>query len=342
MPAQNTKYRKRRTNEPNAPVRELKVRINQERGVKFQKNNYAICSCVILENTSAPKSIGTQLTIKGPAPFQLYPGQTLIVRGSAARQVLGEYAGQWYLAVKHMRDCADDSTILRRVIMDVHGIGKHRADAIVNSVNRYQEIEGGDSVLVSTGGAKKSNAMEVIVEHPDILLGAGVGRETASRIYAAVKNHVTENKTLDFLYRLDLTDRVIGIIRAHFDGVLSHKLLAERVFELTTVRGVGFTTAARIADKIGVPGDAPQRIRAAIFYALDSALSDGSVYATSVTLSEYLSELVKGVSAQKFSAAFRVLFDEGALLESSIKVSSPCEKSIIPEDVLAKYDEELK
>ena len=56
----------------------------------------------------------------------------------------------------------------------------------------------------------------------------------------------------------------------------AHRVVAERPYELTSVFGVGFLTADRIARHLGVADDGPERTRAALLHALSEAERGGS------------------------------------------------------------------
>jgi exodeoxyribonuclease V alpha subunit len=59
-------------------------------------------------------------------------------------------------------------------------------------------------------------------------------------------------------------------------GDTAHRVVSERPYELTSVFGVGFLTADRIARQLGAADDSPQRTRAAILHALSEAERGGS------------------------------------------------------------------
>lgn len=64
-------------------------------------------------------------------------------------------------------------------------------------------------------------------------------------------------------------------IHKHY-GDRAYRIVAERPYELTSVFGVGFSTADAIARGIGLAADSPARARAAILHALGEAERDGS------------------------------------------------------------------
>jgi exodeoxyribonuclease V alpha subunit len=75
-------------------------------------------------------------------------------------------------------------------------------------------------------------------------------------------------------------------------GVVAHRVVREEPYELTSVFGVGFAIADRIARAVGIAADSPARIAAGLAHVLSEAERDGS---TCLPLAEALqrtSELV--------------------------------------------------
>jgi exodeoxyribonuclease V alpha subunit len=59
-------------------------------------------------------------------------------------------------------------------------------------------------------------------------------------------------------------------------GDAAHRIVGERPYELTSVFGVGFLTADRVARGLGAPADGPDRTRAATLHVLSEAERGGS------------------------------------------------------------------
>ena len=64
-------------------------------------------------------------------------------------------------------------------------------------------------------------------------------------------------------------------LESHY-GERAHRMVKEQPYELTSVFGVGFATADRIARAAGVPAADPSRVEAAVLHALAEAERDGS------------------------------------------------------------------
>ncbi len=72
------------------------------------------------------------------------------------------------------------------------------------------------------------------------------------------------------LYGLGLTTGLINRILSHYKTNVMEQVRAD-CFALTKITGIGFTTAATVADKLGLPKDDPGRIRAGILYVLEDS-----------------------------------------------------------------------
>jgi exodeoxyribonuclease V alpha subunit len=75
-------------------------------------------------------------------------------------------------------------------------------------------------------------------------------------------------------------------------GEAAHRVVRERPYELTSVFGVGFEIADRIARAAGVPRDSPERARAATLHALAKAEQDGSTCLPAPLLARRARELL--------------------------------------------------
>jgi exodeoxyribonuclease V alpha subunit len=72
----------------------------------------------------------------------------------------------------------------------------------------------------------------------------------------------------------------------------AHRVVSERPYELTSVFGVGFLTADRIARGLGTPTDGSQRTRAAVLHLLSEAERSGSTCMPIESLLSSLDELL--------------------------------------------------
>jgi exodeoxyribonuclease V alpha subunit len=84
-----------------------------------------------------------------------------------------------------------------------------------------------------------------------------------------------------------------GRIHQHY-GASSYRVVRERPYDLTSVFGVGFTTADAIARGLGAPPESKGRSRAAILHALSEAERDGSTCQPAAALLIRTRELLSG------------------------------------------------
>ena len=82
-------------------------------------------------------------------------------------------------------------------------------------------------------------------------------------------------RRLHLLLARDGLARLVAPIERTY-GPSAHRIVSERPYELTSVFGVGFLTADRIARRLGVGPDSPDRTRAALLHVLSEAERGGS------------------------------------------------------------------
>ncbi len=82
-------------------------------------------------------------------------------------------------------------------------------------------------------------------------------------------------RRLHLLLAPDGLARLVAPIEKAY-GPSAHRIVSERPYELTSVFGVGFLTADRIARRLGVGPDSPGRTRAALLHVLSEAERGGS------------------------------------------------------------------
>jgi exodeoxyribonuclease V alpha subunit len=82
-------------------------------------------------------------------------------------------------------------------------------------------------------------------------------------------------------------------VHKHY-GDAAHRIVRERPYELTSLFGVGFHTADRIARAAGVGADSPERARAAVLHTLSEAERDGSTCLPAPELARAVAGLLDG------------------------------------------------
>src|SRR6266498_3155029 len=200
---------------------------------------------------------GDLLTVVGPL-LGAQPGESLRLRGRWASHP--QYGRQFQV---DSYDTVLPATIqgIRRYLGSglIKGIGPRMAERIVGHFGQVTlaviEEEPGRLVEVPGLGPKRTamittawEEQRAIKEVMVFLQGVGVSTSLAVRIYKA--------------YR----DQAIGVVRRE-----PYRLAAD-------VWGIGFRTADQIAQRLGIPHDSPERVKAGLQFTPSEASEDGHCY----------------------------------------------------------------
>src|SRR5215212_6352000 len=127
--------------------------------------------------------------------------------------------------------------------------------------------------IVATFG---EDTFEIIEAEPERLKEVpGIGPMRASRIVAGWAEQKAVREIMIFLHAHGVgTARAVRIFKTY--GHEAIKVMTEDPYRLAReVRGVGFRTADAIAAKLGMEKTAPQRLRAGVSFALQTATDEG-------------------------------------------------------------------
>ncbi len=237
---------------------------------------------------------GDLLTVVGPL-LGAQPGESLRLRGRWTSHP--QYGRQFQVEAY---DTVLPATIqgIRRYLGSglIKGIGPRMAERIVDHFGQatLQVIEQEPARLVEVPGlGPKRTAMitaawaeqQAIKEVMVFLQGVGVSTSLGVRIY----------KT----YR----DEAIDVVRRE-----PYRLASD-------VWGVGFKTADQIAQRLGIPHDSPERVKAGVQFALSQASDDGHCYLPEADLLARATELL-GVDAELARRCLEELVaEEGVVAE---------------------------
>jgi exodeoxyribonuclease V alpha subunit len=165
-----------------------------------------------------------------------------------------------------------DADSLRALLVRVRHVGSKRAQRVIE---RY----GAEHVLA------------VIDENPETAFaGAGLGRGRA-REAALSWEELRSTRLLHMLLAPHGLAYLAPKIHAEY-GPRAHRVVRERPYELTSVFGVGFQLADRIARAIGSGGDEGDRARAGALHLLSEAERGGSTCMADERLLAELRELL--------------------------------------------------
>ncbi|HEX6676534.1 MAG TPA: AAA family ATPase, partial [Actinomycetes bacterium] len=245
---------------------------------------------------------GDLLTVVGPL-LGAQPGESLRLQGRWASHP--QYGRQFQV---ESYETVLPATVqgIRRYLGSglIKGIGPKMAERIVGHFGqdtlRVIEEEPGRLVEVPGLGPKRTGMItgaweeqRAIKEVMVFLQGVGVSTSLGVRIYKA--------------YR----DQAIDVVRRE-----PYRLAAD-------VWGIGFKTADQIAQRLGIPHDSPQRVKAGLQFALSQATEDGHCYLPEtelVTKATGLLEIDAELARQCLEA---LIHEEGVVAEPLPAGGSP-------------------
>ncbi len=123
--------------------------------------------------------------------------------------------------------------------------------------------------------------LDVIENAPERLLEVhGIGKKRVAMIQRAWAEQRQIKEIMLFLQAHDISSGLaVKIYKAYGDDAI--RILRTDPYRLAKdIYGIGFKTADKIAQNLGLPPDAPQRIQAGLIYALGTFMDDGHCFAT--------------------------------------------------------------
>lgn len=141
----------------------------------------------------------------------------------------------------------------------------------------------------------KMETLEVIEHTPQKLLEIpGIGAKKAAFIHQSYMENKEIKDVMLFLQAHNVSPAMAVRLFKHY-GSRTIPMLKENPYRTADeVFGMGFLTADKIARKLGVLSNSPQRIRAALLYLLNRAAEDGHVYLPENELYEKVEFLLQG------------------------------------------------
>lgn len=147
-------------------------------------------------------------------------------------------------------------------------------------------------------GHFREATFDVIEQQPERLLEVpGIGQDRTGKIMAAWQEQKQVKEIMLFLHSHGVsTNLAVKIYKTYGDNAL--KTVQENPYQLERdIYGVGFKTADRIAQALGLATDHPSRIEAGIVFALNEMVNEGHVYSPREVLVGRATELL-GVSPE--------------------------------------------
>jgi exodeoxyribonuclease V alpha subunit len=156
----------------------------------------------------------------------------------------------------------------------------------------------------------KEATFEVIEQQPERLREVpGIGLDRSAKITRAWQEQKQVKEIMLFLHSHGVsTNLAVKIYKTYGDASL--ETVQKNPYQLERdIYGVGFKTADRIAQALGLPSEHPARIEAGIVFALNELINDGNVYAPRELLNARAVELL-GVSPDLIPPALERLAAE--------------------------------
>ncbi|WP_405742144.1 ATP-dependent RecD-like DNA helicase [Streptomyces sp. NBC_01525] len=124
-----------------------------------------------------------------------------------------------------------------------------------------------------------AGTLDIIEEQPQRLIEVpGLGPKRMKMIAAAWEEQKAIKEVMVFLQGVGVsTSLAVRIYKKYADDAVT--VVRERPYQLAAdVWGIGFLTADRIAQAVGIPHDSPERVRAGIQYALSQSADQGHCF----------------------------------------------------------------
>ena len=133
----------------------------------------------------------------------------------------------------------------------------------------------------------------------------GIGRQRAESIAKAVRERRVEAETMSFLHGLGLGPATARDVVRKFGADAPRVVRDDPYLVAEQIRGIGFRTADRVADALGIGADDLRRVQGGILHLVGKAVDDGHVFATRAQLRDGLEQL--DVPAHALEEALRGL-----------------------------------
>ncbi|MFD4833842.1 ATP-dependent RecD-like DNA helicase [Streptomyces uncialis] len=123
------------------------------------------------------------------------------------------------------------------------------------------------------------DTLRIIEEEPKRLIEVpGLGPKRTGKIAAAWEEQKAIKEVMLFLQSVEVSTSIaVRIYKKYGDGSIS--VVRDEPYRLAAdVWGIGFLTADRIAQSVGIPHDSPERVKAGLQYALSQSTDQGHCF----------------------------------------------------------------
>lgn len=169
------------------------------------------------------------------------------------------------------------------------------------------------------------DALEVLSKSPDRLLEIpGIGEKTAKKIHESILKLEDSREVSLYLQKFNLGNKMMAQIYSKYKNE-AIDIIEENPYQLVEdIRGIGFPTADKIAQSIGINHDSEFRIKAGISHILiEAANNDGDCYIEYDNLINRTSKLL-GINKDKIESQIPYL-----VFENRINIETIDEKKLV-------------
>lgn len=248
--------------------------------------------------------------------------ERITVVGTAAKINVGaeiSCEGEWKFDPKYGTQFA--ATSIEEVLPNsLEGIERYLSSGLIKGIGKLYAKR-----IVRAFGEK---TFDILDESPDALLSVpGIGKKRAKRIEESWKEQRAVRNIMMFLRSYDVSvTYAVKIYRQYGDN--SIQVMKENPYRIADdIWGIGFKTADRIAQSLGIERDADIRLRSGILYTLSQLSLEGHVYAEKEQLIKAASELLEA-DAEKIAKTVSDLVEKGRLTGDVLSSIGPGEGSV--------------
>ena len=244
-----------------------------------------------------------------------YADQFITVVGNLPALNPGEWlklTGQWLTHPKHGRQfqveqCEQSSPAT------VEGIKRYLGSGMVRGVGKVMAER-----IVNRFGAE---TLDVIDEQPERLREVlGIGQKRVDSVIKAWQEQRAIKDVMVFLHSHGIsTHLAVKIYKQYGDQSLA--VVQATPYRLVQdIHGIGFKTADKIAQALGLPFDDPARVEAGIHYTLQKMADDGHVYAPQAELEPAAADILQ-LPAERVTAVLEALETSELVRRETIQVA---------------------
>jgi exodeoxyribonuclease V alpha subunit len=168
----------------------------------------------------------------------------------------------------------------------------------------------------------KEKTFDIVEERPERLLEVpGIGRDRVQKITAAWEEQKQVKEIMLFLHGHGVsTNLAVKIYKTYGDAAL--ETVQKNPYQLERdIYGVGFKTADRIAQALGLSAEHPSRIEAGIVFSMNEMIDEGHVYVPQEQLAERAVELLD-VPTDRISPALERLAQDDRIRADLVPIGN--------------------